>query len=115
MKQITFLGAAGEVTGSSYIVTSDAGGQILVDLGMFQGPKEIADFNYEPLQFRPAELQGVFLTHAHLDHCGRLPLLVFGGYQGKIYMTAPTLALIDVVLNDSAKIAEENMSRQPLY
>ena len=115
MKKIAFLGASGEVTGSSFLVTAADTGEILVDLGMFQGSKEIASLNYQKLQFNPAKLQGVVLTHAHLDHCGRLPLLVFGGFHGKVYMTAPTLALIEVVLNDSAKIAEEDLKHDPLY
>ncbi len=115
MKKIAFLGASGEVTGSSFLVTAEDNSQILVDLGMFQGTKEVAELNYQPLQFNPADLSGVVLTHAHLDHCGRLPLLVFGGFKGKIYMTAPTLALIEIVLSDSAKIAEEDMKHTPLY
>jgi len=115
MKKIAFLGASGEVTGSSFLVTAADNSQILVDLGMFQGPREVSSLNYQKLSFNPSHLQGVFLTHAHLDHCGRLPLLVFGGFQGKIYMTAPTLALIEIVLSDSAKIAEEDLKHDPLY
>lgn len=115
MKKITFLGAAGEVTGSSYLVTAENESQLLVDFGMFQGPKEIADLNYEPLKFNPGNVQGVILTHAHLDHCGRLPMLVYGGFMGKIYMTAPTFALIEVILTDSAKIAQEKYNGAPLY
>lgn len=115
MKNIRFLGASGEVTGSSYLLTADDGSQILVDMGMFQGPKEIADLNYQPLDFKPSTLKGVFLTHAHLDHCGRLPLLVFGGYFGKIYMTAPTRALMEIVLFDSAKINQEDLIKKALY
>lgn len=115
MKSITFLGAAGEVTGSSYLVTAEDDTKILVDFGMFQGPKEIVDLNYLPLDFKPSDISGVFLTHAHLDHCGRLPLLVFGGYFGKIYMTAPTAALVEVILTDAAKVAKENLTRPPLF
>lgn len=115
MKKITFLGAAGEVTGSSYLVTAENDTQVLVDLGMFQGPKAIADLNYQPLQFNPANIKGVVLTHAHLDHCGRLPMLVYGGFLGKIYMTAPTFALIEVILNDAAKVAQEKVDLPPLY
>ncbi len=115
MKKLKFLGASGEVTGSSFLLTADDESQLLVDLGMFQGPKEIANLNYQPLQFNPAQVKGVVLTHAHLDHCGRLPLLVYGGFAGKIYMTAPTFALMEVILNDSAKIAEEKIDVPPLY
>lgn len=115
MKKIKFLGAAGEVTGSSFLVTALDHTEILVDFGMFQGPKEIADLNYKPLQFNPSTLKGVVVTHAHLDHCGRLPLLVQGGYKGKIYMTAPTASLVNVVLTDAAKVAEERLDATPLF
>lgn len=115
MKKIKFLGAAGEVTGSCYLLTAEDESQILVDFGMFQGPKEIANLNYQPLQFNPAQVKGVVLTHAHLDHCGRLPMLVYGGFQGKIYMTAPTLDLVEVILRDSANIAQEKIDVPPLY
>lgn len=115
MKQISFFGASGEVTGSSYLLTSSTDTHILVDLGMFQGTKDIVALNYQPLPFKPSQLDGVVLTHAHLDHCGRLPLLVFGGYSGKIYMTAPTFALMEVILTDAAKIAKDNKEYAPLY
>lgn len=115
MKKIRFLGASGEVTGSCYHVIASDGTQILVDLGMFQGPKEITTLNYKELQFNPSEIKAVVLTHAHLDHCGRLPLLVYGGFNGKIYMTAPTAALVDVILTDAAKIAQEKIDYEPLY
>jgi metallo-beta-lactamase family protein len=113
MNSISFLGASGEVTGSSFLLTSEKNTQILVDFGMFQGPKEIADLNYLPLRFTPSKLQGVLLTHAHLDHCGRLPLLAYTGFSGKICMTAPTRSLIEVILTDAAKITQE--TGDPLY
>ncbi len=115
MKSIQFLGAAGEVTGSSYLLTGHDDSSIVIDLGLFQGSKEITDHNYDPLGFRPSDIKGVFLTHAHLDHGGRLPLLVFGGYFGKIYMTAPTAALLALSLTDAAKIAQETFDHAPLY
>lgn len=115
MKKLKFLGASGEVTGSSYLLTADDESQLLVDFGMFQGPKEIANLNYQPLQFNPSQVKGVLLTHAHLDHCGRLPLLVYGGFRGKVYMTAPTFDLVEVILTDSAKIAQEKVDVPPLY
>lgn len=115
MKKIAFLGASGEVTGSSYILTTQNDNQVLVDLGMFQGPKKIADLNYQGLPFNPSKLSAVVLTHAHLDHCGRLPLLVYGGFAGKVYMTEPTRALMEIILMDSAKIAEEKIDYTPLY
>jgi metallo-beta-lactamase family protein len=116
MKQIAFFGAAGvDVTGSCYVVTADDGGQIMVDYGMFQGGEALAKKNYDPFGFDPGMLQGVFLTHAHLDHCGRLPLLVFTRFSGKIYMTAPTRAFVELILSDSARIAEKDRSKRPLY
>lgn len=115
MTNIKFLGAAGEVTGSSFLLTATDESQMLVDFGMFQGTKDIVDLNYKPLGFKPSALQTVALTHAHLDHCGRLPLLIYGGFHGKIYMTAPTFSLVEVILNDAAKIAQESKDYEPLY
>lgn len=115
MKKIAFLGAAGEVTGSCYIVTAQDDTQVMVDYGLFQGSKEVADLNYQKPHFDPSRVKGVVLTHAHLDHCGRLPMLVYGGFKGKIYMTAPTFSLIEVILNDAAKVAEEKVDVPPLY
>lgn len=102
--KIKFLGAAGTVTGSSYLLASDSGEQILIDLGSFQGPPEIEELNFNPLQIEYPALLGVILSHAHLDHCGRLPLLVQHGFTGNIYMTSPTRDLTELSLLDSAKI-----------
>ena len=74
--KIKFLGAAGTVTGSSYVLTSNAGRPILIDLGMFQGTHEIDSLNYAPYDYDCKKLVGAVLTHAHLDHCGRLPILL---------------------------------------
>lgn len=116
MKKIEFFGASGgEVTGSNYLITADDDNQVLVDFGMFQGDKEIQKRNFEPLAFNAQGLQAVFLTHAHLDHCGRLPLLIYGGFQGKIYMTAPTRRFVEIILEDSARIAEKDQVQSPLY
>ncbi len=114
MKSIKFLGAAGMVTGSCYKLTSDNGTELLIDQGMFQGLQKEVAWNYEPLQYNPANLSAVLLTHAHLDHCGRLPLLPKHGFRGQLYMTKPTLDLIDLSLHDAAKIASEN-PRGALY
>lgn len=108
MKTIQFFGACGMVTGSCYLLTGDGGDQILIDMGMFQESDELGKLNYEPLHFDVSHLSGVVLTHAHLDHSGRLPLLVKSGYKGKIYMTKATRMLAALVLADSAKIAMEN-------
>lgn len=115
MKSLQFMGASGCVTGSSFLLTTSTDTKILVDFGIFQGAKHITEQNYDKLQFNPSDVDGVVVTHAHLDHCGRLPMLVFGGFSGKIYMTAPTYSLVDIVLNDAVKIAEDRSDTPPLY
>lgn len=112
--KIKFLGAAGTVTGSSYILTSGGGTSILIDLGMFQGPPEIDKLNYLLYDYDVSKLSGAILTHAHLDHCGRLPIIMSKGFKGSIYMTPPTRDLTELSLLDSAKIAKEDKS-QVLY
>lgn len=104
--KIKFLGAAGTVTGSSYVLTSGLGQSILVDLGMFQGIQAIDRLNYEQFNCDCSRLSGVVLTHAHLDHCGRLPILMPRGFNGDIWMTDPTYDLTELSLFDSAKIAK---------
>ncbi|MBP6922187.1 MBL fold metallo-hydrolase, partial [Candidatus Dojkabacteria bacterium] len=92
---IQFLGAAKTVTGSCFYVKTD-NTKFLVDCGAFQGPLELEKRNYEPFPFDPAELDYVFLTHAHYDHCGRLPVLVKQGFRGRIFCTQPTRDLARV-------------------
>lgn len=115
MQTIQFLGAAGIVTGSTYLLTGSDGKQLLVDMGMFQGTRDIVAMNYQSLPFDAKKLSGVILTHAHLDHCGRLPLLVYAGFSGKVYMTSPAKALAELVLSDAAMVARENTTWMPLY
>lgn len=116
MKSIDFFGGVnGEVTGSCYLLTSTELEQVLIDFGMFQGEEKTQERNYLPLPFSPSGLKAVFLTHAHLDHCGRLPLLVFGGFRGKIYMTEPTRALVEIILNDAAHVAQKDNPKHPIY
>lgn len=103
--KIKFLGAAGTVTGSSYILTSGRGQSILIDLGMFQGLPEIDELNYKPYDYDCSRLSAAILTHAHLDHCGRLPILLSKGFKGNIWMTPSTSELTELSLLDSAKIA----------
>lgn len=110
--KIKFLGAAGTVTGSSYVLTSDGGTSILIDLGMFQGPAEIDKLNYLPYDYDVSTLSGAILTHAHLDHCGRLPIIMNKGFKGSVYMTPPTRDLTELSLLDSAKIAKEDKAQQ---
>ncbi|HPQ79033.1 MAG TPA: MBL fold metallo-hydrolase [Candidatus Dojkabacteria bacterium] len=107
---IQFLGAAKTVTGSCFYVKTD-NTKFLVDCGAFQGPLELEKRNYEPFPFDPAELDYVFLTHAHYDHCGRLPMLVKQGFRGRIFCTQPTRDLARVILLDSASLQEEEYKR----
>ncbi len=115
MSSIGFYGAAGTVTGSNYIVTNDRHSRILIDLGMYQGTQEIVRLNTKPLGYDVRTLSAAFLTHAHLDHCGRLPLLVKNGFRGKIFMTEPTRDMMQVVLMDAARIAQVDDSVPQMY
>ncbi|MGS2764991.1 MBL fold metallo-hydrolase RNA specificity domain-containing protein [Sinomicrobium sp. M5D2P9] len=108
--KIHFLGAAGTVTGSKFLVeTSDL--KVLIDCGLFQGTKAWRELNWQEMEFDVADLDFVILTHGHLDHVGYLPRLVKQGFEGKIYGTAPTLAITRIILKDSAKIQEEDADR----
>ena len=105
--KITFLGAAGTVTGSRFLLTCDDT-KVMVDAGLFQGLKELRLKNWNPLPIDPAEIDAVVLTHAHLDHCGYIPKLVKDGFRGKIHLTEYTGKLAEVVLLDSARIQTED-------
>ena len=106
MPKLTFFGAAGNVTGSRYLF-EDSHTQILVDCGIYQ-EREFLSRNWNPSPLAPSEIDAVILTHAHLDHCGLLPKLVHDGFKGKIYGTAATLEMVQVLLLDSANIQEED-------
>jgi metallo-beta-lactamase family protein len=108
---ITFLGGATTVTGSTFLITTDRA-TVLVDCGMFQGSPNESIRNRVPFGFDPADLDVVLLTHAHLDHCGRLPLLVKEGYAGRIHATAGTCELASLVLLDSGHLHEEFAKRE---
>ncbi len=107
MAKLTFLGAAGCVTGSRYLVEA-AGKRLLVDCGIFQGTQELQDRNYKPLPIDPKTIDYQVLTHAHLDHTGWLPVLVKSGYGGPIYANPATIELTTILLKDSAHIQEED-------
>jgi metallo-beta-lactamase family protein len=104
--KIHFLGAASTVTGSKFLIETD-GLRILVDCGMFQGLKTLRELNREPLSVLPYTIDFVILTHGHLDHCGWLPKLVSEGFKGKIFCSHPTKEIARLILQDSAKIQEE--------
>lgn len=108
--KIQFCGATKTVTGSCHFV--DTGSvKFLVDCGAFQGEWETEKLNFEPFPFDPATLDFVFLTHAHFDHCGRLPKLIKQGFKGRIISTQPTRELAEVVLMDAARLQEEEFKR----
>lgn len=111
---IQFLGAAGTVTGSKHLLKTPEK-NILIDCGLFQGLKSLRLKNRELLPVNVNAIDLVILTHAHLDHCGYLPLLGKAGYKGKIFMTPPTRDLAEIILRDSAKIQEEDAERENRY
>ena len=109
MKLIS-AGAAQTVTGSCHLLEF-SGKRILIDCGLFQGGKKIEALNREPFPFDVGSLDAVLITHGHLDHVGRLPLLIKGGYDGPIYSIYSTQKITEVILNDSAKIQSEDYER----
>lgn len=104
--RLTFNGSAGMVTGSCHMLEA-AGKRILVDCGMFQGPKEITALNYKKFGFDPKGIHCLLLTHAHIDHCGLIPKLVKSGFRGPVYATKPTVDLAAIMLEDSANVSRE--------
>ena len=108
--ELQFLGGARTVTGSCFYLNTGTL-KILVECGAFQGSKELEKLNYKEFPFNPSDIDYVFLTHAHYDHVGRVPLLVKRGFKGKIFCTAPTKALARIVLLDSARLQKEDASR----
>lgn len=107
---LTFLGAAGTVTGSKYLIELEDK-KILVDCGLFQGLKELRLMNWMPPRFNPSSIDAILLTHGHMDHTGYLPRLVKMGFKGDIFGTEPTLEIAEIILKDSAKIHEEEAKR----
>ncbi len=107
MAKITFLGAAGTVTGSKYLIEAE-GKRLLVDSGLFEGSKELTQRNWDRLPIDPATIDWVLLTHAHIDHSGYLPRLVRNGFRGPIHANAATRELCELLLPDSAHLQEED-------
>lgn len=110
MPKLTFLGAAGTVTGSKYLVEAE-GRRLLVDCGLFQGLKELRLRNWSPLPQTPESIDWCVLTHAHLDHTGYLPRFVRDGFHGPIYADAATIELCNVLLADSAHLQQEDAEK----
>jgi metallo-beta-lactamase family protein len=108
--KVTLHGAASDVTGSAYHVQTDKA-SLLVDCGFFQGMKRADELNVLPRGLSARRLDAVLVTHAHLDHTGRLPLLVKNGFRGKIHSTAATVELADLILRDSAKVQAQDIER----
>jgi metallo-beta-lactamase family protein len=103
---LTFLGGVGTVTGSKFLLdTGDAG--VLIDCGLFQGLSSLRRRNWARLPVHIDDIDAVVLTHAHLDHCGYLPLLAREGWHGPVYATESTARLAEIVLADSAHLLEE--------
>ncbi|MDD2217757.1 MAG: MBL fold metallo-hydrolase [Eubacteriales bacterium] len=109
--KIKFCGAAESVTGSCHLITTQKY-KFLLDCGQFQGNKKTEAMNAEPFPFDPAEIDFVILSHAHVDHCGRLPLLVKRGFKGDVYCTDATADLVDIMLKDSGYIHEKEAEWQ---
>lgn len=116
--KIKFCGATQHVTGSNYWLETDQKQRFLIDCGLFQGARIQEDFNLKPLLYNPIEVDKLVLTHAHLDHCGRIPKLFAEGFKGTIYATEPTHDLTKIVLEDAVGLMQEESEREnqePLY
>lgn len=104
--KLQFLGAANTVTGSRYLLTVNSR-RILIDCGMFQGYKYLRERNWRPFPVKPASIDAVVLTHAHMDHSGFVPALAAQGFHGKVYCTAATAALCEILWQDAGHLQEE--------
>jgi metallo-beta-lactamase family protein len=112
--ELTFLGAASTVTGSRFLL-STARAKVLVDCGMFQGSPNETIRNFVPLGMDPSTLDAILVTHAHLDHCGLLPVVVRDGFNGPIYLTSASAELVEIVLLDSGRLQEEFAKRRERF
>lgn len=123
MAELTFIGAAGTVTGSKHLLTTN-GHHILVDCGLFQGTHDVVALNSVPLPIKPKDIESVVITHGHIDHVGYLPKLVHDGFRGTVYATGATRALMGIVLEDAVNLQshlqerghhEEHYAPPPFY
>ena len=108
--KVDFLGAVGEVTGSKFLVTTQSGKKILLDCGMYQGKGLETDGMNKDLGFNPADIDVLILSHAHIDHSGLIPYICNHGFKGKIYCTHATRDLCSIMLPDSGKIQETDIT-----
>ena len=108
---MTFYGATKEVTGSCTLIETRHS-RVLVDCGMFQGSREAYDKNIEAFPFDPTTIDAVIVTHAHIDHIGRLPRLMNLGFSGRIFATHPTRLLARLMWRDAAKVMKEEARRK---
>ena len=108
MTNLTFLGATGQVTGSCYLLETDHK-RVLLDCGLFQGSKETEQQNHADFPFDPASIDAVVLSHAHLDHCGRLPKLVKDGFKGAVYLTEASFPLLELLLKDAVHLQQRDL------
>src|ERR1035437_3671158 len=116
--KITFCTGVGTVTGANFLLETTGGTKILVDCGLVQGEKVAMEENHEAFPYDLSAITALFITHAHLDHVGRIPKLVKDGYKGPIYSTPETKELAELVLNDAVgilAIEAKQDGREPLY
>jgi len=107
MAKLTFYGATEGVTGSAYLLETELA-TILLECGLFQGSREQEKANEEPFPFDISRLDAVILSHAHLDHTGRLPKLIADGYSGPVYATYPNAELLEIMLKDAASLQQRD-------
>src|SRR6476646_6754247 len=112
--ELQFLGAATTVTGSQFLLATDRA-RILIDCGMFQGSPNETVRNRVPMGFDPTTVDAILVTHAHLDHCGYLPVVVREGFTGPIFLTTATAELVEIVLLDSGRLQEEFAERHDRF
>ena len=111
MAKLSFFGASGEVTGSCFLLEHE-NTKILVDCGIFQCPRFCDIRSREPFPFDPRSISALFISHAHIDHTGRIPKLVKEGFKGKIYSTHPTKGLAELMLRDSVGVLSKEAARE---